>query len=58
MAVFGVPFGTPEDPVNSCNAALRMKDSVRILNEHRNSIGLKGIAIGIGVNTGIVRILI
>ena len=58
MAVFGVPFGTPEDPINSCNAALRMKESVKILNEQRNSIGLKGISIGIGINTGLVIIYI
>lgn len=54
MAVFGVPFGTPEDPLNCCNAALKMKDAVKLLNAQRNSIGLKGIEIGIGINTGIV----
>ena len=54
MAVFGVPFGSPEDPINCCNAALRMKDSTKIMNENRCAIGLKGIAIGIGINTGLV----
>ncbi len=54
MAVFGVPFATPEDPINACNAALKMKDAVKILNEQRSSIGLRGISIGIGINTGMV----
>lgn len=55
MAVFGVPFAAAEDPVNSCNAALRMQESVRTLNDARESAGLIGIKVGIGINTGPVR---
>ncbi len=54
MAVFGVPFASAEDPINSCNAALRMQDAVKLLNIHRESAGQKGIQIGIGINTGLV----
>ncbi|KAI8851870.1 hypothetical protein BC829DRAFT_386192 [Chytridium lagenaria] len=54
MAVFGVPFVNPDDSIHACNAALRMKDSVGIFNEHRAKSGLKEIKIGIGVNTGMV----
>ena len=55
MAVFGVPFAASEDPVNSCNAALRMQDSVQALNDAREAAGLIGIKVGIGINTGPVR---
>ncbi len=57
MAVFGVPFATLEDPINACNAALRMQVAVKELNDKRESQGLLGIKIGIGVNTGMVRLL-
>ncbi|KAJ1558907.1 hypothetical protein HK096_006579, partial [Nowakowskiella sp. JEL0078] len=54
MAVFGVPFVSPEDSVHACNAALRMKEALAISNEHRVSIGQEEVKIGIGVNTGMV----
>ncbi|RKO92152.1 hypothetical protein BDK51DRAFT_40951 [Blyttiomyces helicus] len=54
MAVFGVPFVSPDDSIHACNAALRMKDSLAITNKDRQAAGKKPIKIGIGVNTGIV----
>eukprot|EP00842_Homolaphlyctis_polyrhiza_P004928 jgi/Hompol1/5436/HPOL_004466-RA len=54
MAVFGVPFASPEDAVHACNTALRMRDSLAISNRERAAAGKKTIKIGIGVNTGMV----
>lgn len=54
MAVFGVPFVTPEDSIKACNAALRMKASLKIANKTRKAAGLKEIRVGMGINTGIV----
>ncbi|KAI9329391.1 hypothetical protein DFJ73DRAFT_860793 [Zopfochytrium polystomum] len=54
MAVFGVPFVSPDDSIHACNAALRMKESLVIFNEARAKAGLIQIKIGIGVNTGMV----
>ncbi|KAJ3347989.1 hypothetical protein HDU83_001644 [Entophlyctis luteolus] len=55
MAVFGVPFVSPDDSIHACNAALRIKDS---LAEYNSAIRLPNgqtpLRIGIGVNTGIV----
>ena len=56
MAVFGVPFVSPDDSTHACNAALRMRDSLAILNETREKSGLRKIQIGIGINTGMVRL--
>lgn len=58
MAVFGVPFASPEDAIRSCNAALRMRDSLVITNKNRQDLGKMTIKIGIGVNTGMVFISI
>ncbi|KAJ3388489.1 hypothetical protein HDU92_001448 [Lobulomyces angularis] len=54
MAVFGVPFVNPDDSIHACNAALRMRASLKIANEFRVSNGLNPIKIGIGINTGMV----
>ncbi|KAI9208306.1 nucleotide cyclase [Polychytrium aggregatum] len=54
MAVFGVPFVSPDDSIHACNAALRMQDSLKILNQTREMQGLRSISIGLGVNTGVV----
>ena len=35
MAVFGVPFVSPEDSIHACNAALRMKEALVPFNESR-----------------------
>ncbi|KAJ3344062.1 hypothetical protein HDU93_003225 [Gonapodya sp. JEL0774] len=52
MAVFGVPFVSPEDSIHACAAALRMKEALRLSNETRMATGQKVIKIGIGINTG------
>ncbi|KXS19736.1 adenylyl cyclase, partial [Gonapodya prolifera JEL478] len=52
MAVFGVPFVSPEDSIHACAAALRMKEALRISNDARMAAGQKIIKIGIGINTG------
>ncbi|TPX70559.1 hypothetical protein SpCBS45565_g01698 [Spizellomyces sp. 'palustris'] len=54
MAVFGVPFVSAEDGIHACNAALRMRDCLVILNEGRLATGKRPIKIGIGINTGMV----
>ncbi|KAI9352204.1 hypothetical protein BDR26DRAFT_850523 [Obelidium mucronatum] len=55
MAVFGVPFVNADDSIHACNAALRMRDSLVIYNEHiRIPNNQKPIKMGIGVNTGMV----
>nr|KAJ3420326.1 hypothetical protein HK105_005811 [Polyrhizophydium stewartii] len=54
MAVFGVPFASPEDAVHACNAALRMRESLAVFNRIRAAAGKQTIKIGIGVNTGMV----
>ncbi|KAJ3209007.1 hypothetical protein HDU67_006422 [Dinochytrium kinnereticum] len=54
MAVFGVPFVSPDDSIHACNAALRMKESLAIFNDYRLKHNQKEIKIGIGLNTGMV----
>ncbi|KAI9096627.1 hypothetical protein DFS34DRAFT_148869 [Phlyctochytrium arcticum] len=54
MAVFGVPFVSAEDGTHACNAALRMRDCLILLNESRAAAGKREIKIGIGLNTGMV----
>ena len=54
MAVFGVPFASPDDAIHACNAALRMRDALVITNKTRAEQGKSPIKIGIGVNTGMV----
>jgi adenylate cyclase len=58
MAVFGVPFASNEDAIKSCNASLRMRDSLIISNKTRHELGKKTIKIGIGINTGMVSKLV
>ncbi|KAI8902572.1 hypothetical protein BC833DRAFT_342278 [Globomyces pollinis-pini] len=54
MAVFGVPFSSPDDAIHACNTALKMKDALVVTNRERASQGKRVIKIGIGVNTGMV----
>lgn len=55
MAVFGVPFANAEDAVHACNSALKMKDAMVQGNKIRLEHGKPALAMGIGINTGIVR---
>ncbi|KAJ3081280.1 hypothetical protein HK102_002460, partial [Quaeritorhiza haematococci] len=54
MAVFGVPFVSPDDSLHACNAALRMKAALAISNERRIAAGQAPLKIGVGINTGMV----
>ncbi|KAJ3373471.1 hypothetical protein HDU91_000086 [Kappamyces sp. JEL0680] len=56
MAVFGVPFASPEDAIHACNTALKMRDALVVTNQARVEAGKCVIKIGIGVNTGMVTI--
>lgn len=54
MAVFGVPFAHNDDAIHACNAALKMREALRIWNIERVNQGQKELSIGIGINTGMV----
>jgi adenylate cyclase len=53
MAVFGAPLSHSDDALRAVRAALSMQQSLRLLNESRRTAGKKGIAVGIGINTGL-----
>lgn len=55
MAVFGVPSTTENDAIHACNSAIKMRESLYILNKKRSELGLETIKIGIGINTGNVN---
>eukprot|EP00743_Colponemidia_sp_Colp-15_P004168 GILK01004497.1.p1 GENE.GILK01004497.1~~GILK01004497.1.p1 ORF type:complete len:1128 (-),score=222.57 GILK01004497.1:290-3673(-) len=52
MALFGVPLPGPDDAVAACRAALKMRESLRKLNEERLAQGKQALEIGIGIATG------
>jgi adenylate cyclase len=52
MAVFGAPVPKPEDAVNAVRAAVRMRRSLRRLNERLAARGLPTLRTGIGIHTG------
>ena len=54
MAVFGVPFAHNDDAIHACNAALKMREALRIWNIERVSQSQQELSIGIGINTGMV----
>ncbi len=54
MAVFGAPVSHSDDARRAVRAALRMQEAVRRLNESRRASSKPEIAIGIGINTGLV----
>ena len=54
MAVFGVPFDSPEDSIHACNTALKMQESLIVMNTELKETGKKPIGIGIGISTGMV----
>ncbi len=54
MAVFGAPESHPDDARRAARAALRIQDAVRRLNESRRGASKPEIAVGIGINTGLV----
>lgn len=56
MAFWGAPVDDPHHADRAVNAALAMQQAVAQLNEEFAGIGLPRIRVGIGINTGIVRV--
>jgi adenylate cyclase len=54
MAIFGAPLHHSDDAMRAVRTALRMQETIRKLNESRLASGKPEIAIGIGINTGLV----
>jgi adenylate cyclase len=54
MAIWGAPFGHPDDADRALWAAVRMQQELIALNERRRARGQEGIQIHIGLNTGMV----
>jgi adenylate cyclase len=54
MAIWGAPFGHPDDADRALWAAVRMQQELVSLNERRRARGQEGIEIHIGLNTGMV----
>ncbi len=54
MALFGAPIAQPESPVNAVQSALAMIEELTQLNQVLAAEGSATLAIGIGINTGIV----
>ena len=54
MALFGAPVARPDDPIRAVLCGLRMMEALRELQEMWKNEGKPNIAIGIGINTGIV----
>jgi adenylate cyclase len=52
MAFWGAPLPDPEHPLHATQAAMAMQASIPEVNQKLKSMGLKEIAIGVGVNTG------
>ena len=54
MAIWGAPFGHPDDADRALWAAVRMQQELLSLNERRRARGQEEIQIHIGLNTGMV----
>lgn len=52
MAVFGVPFPTPDDPLNAVLGAIAMLAAVDVLNHEASNATLPKLQLGIGIATG------
>lgn len=55
MAFFGLPYETERHAVDAARAAVAMQQHIPALNATLESRGFRPIAIGIGLNTGLVR---
>lgn len=53
MAIFNAPLDLPAHAVHACNAAVRMLEELKTLNEGFAARGMNCIDIGIGINTGL-----
>jgi adenylate cyclase len=54
MAFFGLPFVSSKDSIHACNAALRIREIIKVTNAKRVAQGKKVFEMGIGINTGMV----
>jgi adenylate cyclase len=54
MALWGAPFGTPDDADKAITAAIEMQRKLVELNQHWSSTGKPPIQIGVGINFGTV----
>jgi class 3 adenylate cyclase len=54
LAIFGAPVGRPDDARRATRCALQMQAAVHGINARNRDQGLPEIAIGIGLNTGVV----
>ena len=52
MALFGVPFGRPEDADNAVAVANEMFVALAAVNRRRTADGFKPLEIGVGISTG------
>jgi adenylate cyclase len=56
MALFGVPYPSEDSPANAISAAIAMQRRMVTLNKELHQAGLPQVAIGIGINTGVVTV--
>jgi adenylate cyclase len=56
MALFGVPYPCEDAAANAVSAAIAMQRRMETVNKELKAIGLSEIAIGIGINTGMVTV--
>lgn len=56
MAFWGAPLDDPQHADHAVTAALAMQKAVHTLNQDFASVGLPQLSIGIGINTGMVRV--
>jgi adenylate cyclase len=56
MALFGVPYPSEDSASDAVSAAIDMQRRMEAVNRELKAIGLDEIAIGIGVNTGMVTV--
>jgi adenylate cyclase len=56
MAIYGAPVDLPEHPMRGCLSALSMIENLKTLNSKWENEGKRPIRIGIGLNTGLVKV--
>lgn len=56
MAIYGAPVDLPDHPMEGCLSALSMLSNLKKLNARWEGEGKSPIRIGVGVNTGMVKV--
>jgi len=56
MAFFGAPVGDPDHPVHAARTALDMAAALRVLRRESTVTGVEHLAMGIGLNSGMVTV--